>query len=193
MDKIIKIMKKPGIKNCIRINSEEDIPDFLTDAIKVDGDKLILDCIEGVETIPIGSVIAYEKLENGKINVWNKANYKETTKEVDGVFYEMPKVNLAIEITENLPETIIEELKGNLWIEDGVYVLKTDWGLSKCEPNNGYIIIYGRKENGKLDANFISKETPSFKEYYVVDENNEIIDSLEEYDMKEKLDHNIKL
>lgn len=79
-DEIVMITKKPGIKNCIRISDVKDIPDFLKDVVSVQGEELVLDCLEGKEKCPLGSVIAFEKLDNGKMNVWNKANWKETTK-----------------------------------------------------------------------------------------------------------------
>ena len=40
-----------------------------------------------------------------------------------------------------------------------------------------------KKEDGSLDANFLTKGTPSFAQYYVLDENGEIVESLEEYDL----------
>ena len=93
-EEFLSIAKKPGIKDCVRINTVGDIPDFLKEVVKIEEDSIILDCLEGKEKAPIGSVIAFEKLESGKMNVWNKANWKETTMEVDGVFYEIPKPNI---------------------------------------------------------------------------------------------------
>ena len=43
-------------------------------------------------------------------------------------------------------------------------------------------VIYGKKEDGSLDANFLTKGTPSFEQYYVLGENGEIVQSLHEYD-----------
>ena len=182
-ENVIRISKKPGIKNCVRINSEKDIPEFLKEVVKVEGENLILDCMEGEEKAPVGSVIAYEKLDSGKMNVWNKANWKETTKEINGVFYELPKINQAIKVTDTLPEEIINKLGDRFKIlEDGTLQITTSWGLASCAPYNGYLVIYGNKEDGSLDANFLSIESPSFKEYFVVDENNNLYKTLEEYD-----------
>jgi len=179
----IKITKKPGKKDCVRINTIEEIPDFLKDVVKIEDDMLVLDCLEGEERAPLGSVIAYEKLESGKMNVWNKANWKETTTEVNGVFYELPKPNLAVPVTEQLPETVVSKLGSRFQIlENGVFQIDAGWGLVTCEPNNGYLVIYGKKEDETLDANFLKKGTPSFQQYFVLDENNKIIQSLEEYD-----------
>ena len=182
---MISITKKPRRKDCVRISSVVDIPDFLNKFVKVEGDILVLDCLEGEERVPLGSVIAYEKLESGKMNVWNKANWKETTKEIDGVFYELPKPNKAVRVTEKIPQFIVDGL-GNRFsvLPDGIFQIDTGWGLVKCAPNNGYIVIYGKKEDGSLDANFLTKGTPSFSQYYVLDENDNIVQSLEEYDMQ---------
>ena len=182
---MITICKKPGVKACVRINGEDSIPDFLKSVVKIEGDSLVLDCLEGEERCPLGSVIAYEKLESGKMNVWNKANWKETTKEVDGIFYELPKPNSAVKITDTIPQSIINGL-GNRFsvLPTGEFQIDAGWGLVKCAPNNGYVIIYGKKEDGSLDANFLTKGTPSFSQYYVIDENGEIVESLEEYDRK---------
>ena len=181
----INIAKKPGIKNCVRINSEKDIPDYLKDVVRIDGDTLILDCLEGEERVPCGSVIAYEKLESGKMNVWNKANYKETTIEANGVFYELPRINKATPVLDGLSEQIMTALGDKInTLEDGSLVLTTDWGKSICAPYNGYLVIYGQKKDGSLDANFLTKGTSSFEQYFVVDEKGEFIEPLYEYDMK---------
>lgn len=182
-EEIMTICKKPEIKNCVRINGENSIPNFLTEVVRVDNDELVLDCLEGEERCPLGSVIAFEKLENGKMNVWNKANWKETTKEIDGVFYELSKPVTAVRITDTIPQNIIDGL-GNRFsiLSTGEFQIDTGWGLAKCAPYNGYIVIYGQKDDGSLDANFLTKGTPSFNQYYVLDKNGEIIQSLQEYD-----------
>ncbi len=180
---MITIAKKPGVKNCIRINSADDIPDFLKESIKVIGETLVLDCLEGEERCPLGSVIAFEQLENGKMNVWNKANWKETTKEVDGVFYELPKPNKAVRITDSIPQEIVKGLGERFSVlPTGEFQIDAGWGLVRCAPYNGYLVIYGKKEDGSLDANFLTRGTPSFSQYYVLDENGEIIEPLQEYD-----------
>ena len=182
---MITIAKKPGVKNCVRITNKEDIPEFLSGAVRIDGNELVLDCLEGEERAPIGSVIAFEKLENGKMNVWNKANWATTTIEKDGVFYELPKPYKAMEVADELPEDVVEGLGDRLsTLEDGSFQIVTDWGKAACKPGDGYLVIYGKKEDGSLDANFLAKGTPSFEQYYVLDENNKIVESLSDYDAR---------
>ena len=186
-EEMITIAKKPGVKDCVRINSGNDIPDFLREVVKVEGENLILDCLEGEEKCPLGSVIAFEKLESGKMNVWNKANWKETTREVNGVFYELPKPNIAARITDIVPQSVIDGLGDRFSIlPTGEFQIDAGWGLVKCAPNNGYVVIYGKKEDGSLDANFLTKGTPSFSKYYVLDENGNMIQTLEEYDRQKQ-------
>lgn len=182
---MIVIAKKPGVKNCVRVSKEEDIPDFLKEAIKIENDELVLDCLEGVEHAPLGSVIAYEKLENGKMNVWNKANWKETLNEMNGIFYELPKMNMAIRVTDTFPEEIVEELGDRFTVlPSGDFQIDAGWGLVSCAPYNGYLVIYGNTEDGLLDVNFLTKGTPSFMSYYVVDGNGNIVEPLSEYDAR---------
>ena len=181
---MITICKKPGIKNCVRISKEEDIPEFLKEVVQVEGDHLILDCLEGKQTVPLGSVIAFEKLENGKMNVWNKANWATTTIEKDGVFYDLPKPVKAVLLDGNLPEELVEALGDSMVYENGEYHLKTDWGVSSAAVKNGYLIIYGKKDNGQLDANILTVGTPSFDNYFIVDENGKVGEPLKEYHAK---------
>jgi len=74
--------------------------------------------------------------------------------EINGVFYELPKPNKAIPVTQKLPKSVIDSLGDRFKI----------------------------LEDGTLDANFLTKGTPSFKQYFVLNSENQIIQSLEEYD-----------
>ena len=178
---MINICKKPGIKNCVRITAEEDIPGFLKDVVRVEGDTLVLDCLEGEERVPVGSVIAFEQLESGKMNVWNKANWATTTVEKDGKFYELPKTVKAVLLDENLPEELVKQLGDAFKMQGGEYQLQTDWGVSAAAPKNGYLVIYGPKEGGGLDANILTVGTPSFANYYVVTEEGKLGETLQEH------------
>ena len=72
----------------------------------------------------------------------------------------------------------------NNTLTTGEFQIDTGWGLVKCAPNNGYVVIYGEKEDGSLDANFLTKGTPSFAQYFVVDNDGNIVQSLEAYDQQ---------
>ena len=76
---------------------------------------------------------------------------------------------------------IIENLGDNFKLENGEYHLKTDWGVSSAASKNGYLVIYGTKENGQLDANILTVGTPSFANYYVVTEEGKLGETLQEH------------
>ena len=190
-ENVIRICKKPGVKACVRINSEEDIPEFLKEVVKVDGDYLLLDSLEGMERVSLGSVIAYEQLKDGKMNVWNKANWKETTVEKDGVFYNLPIICEAVPLNKDIPSSIMNELNGRLVINGDMCSLDAKDGVQTCKIDEGYLVIHSRNEDGSIDASILAKETPSFEEYYIVNENNEFAETLKEYD--ESLDESLVL
>ena len=118
------------------------------------------------------------------MNVWNKANWATTTIERDGVFYDLPKPVKAVLLDKDLPEELVESLGDNFVFEDGQYHLKTDWGVSSADPKNGYLVIYGKKEDGKLDANILTVGTPSFAAYYLVTSDGKMGESLQEHHEK---------
>ena len=114
--------------------------------------------------------------------------------EIDGVFYELPKPNKALPVTEKLPEIIVNSLGDKFSVlDDGTYQIDVGWGLVTCAPNNGYLVIYGTKEDGSLDVNFLTKGTPSFKQYFVLNDDNQIVQSLEEYDANLETTKNKKI
>ena len=79
MSDILFIHKEAGAKkDAVRVNSEADIPEFLKGAVKVNGNKLELECVEGNETANLGAVIGYEKLErtSSGYNCWVIGNAK---------------------------------------------------------------------------------------------------------------------
>ena len=63
------IQKVPKPKDAVRINSEQDIPDFLKDTIRIEGDKIISLAAEGYNEALLGSVIGFDQhapTETGK-------------------------------------------------------------------------------------------------------------------------------
>ena len=83
-----------------------------------------------------------------------------------------------------LGHAIVEQLGDAFRLVDGEYKLKTDWGISSAAPKNGYLIIYGLKDDGRLDANILTVGTPSFANYFVVTEEGKLGEPLEEHHKK---------
>lgn len=185
MTDVIFVHKEAGAKkDAVRICKESDIPDFLSDAITVvDNDKLFLQCVEGGEMAPFGSVIGYEKTEKtfSGWNCWVIGNAATNLVEKDGVFYKKATVMKAAQVTaDSIPSFLFgADVRHN---EDGSWSIKTDWGESKGYPYKAYWILYGRKDDNIPDANILTKTEKSFKDYIVCDENGNDLGWLSELD-----------
>lgn len=183
MTKVIKIHKEAGAKkDAVRISVQKDIPDFLKDAVKIVNNSLQLQCVEGDETAPLGSVIGYEESQktSSGYNCWNIANYKTSLIEKDGVFYKKAVVYQACQVSDELPEFLNgADVRRN---EDGSWTIKTDWGESTGYPGEAYWVLYGQKEDGRPDANILTKSEKSFTDYIVCDDNGNDIGWLCELD-----------
>ena len=183
MAKIIKIHKKAGQrKDAIRITVATDVPEFLRETVKVEEGQIKLICVEGNETAPIGSVIGYEESSstNTGWNAWHIANADTNLVEVDGNFYKKATIMQAQPVSDEFPEFLKgADITHN---EDGSWSIKTDWGVSTGFPGKAYWVLYGTKEDGKPDANILTKTEKSYREYIVCDENGQDVGYLCEID-----------
>ena len=183
LDEQIFIRKQAGKKkDAIRVSREEDIPEELKGAIKIVDGMLELDCVEGVEHAPLGSVIGYEKSNNTKsgINTWHIANAATNLIEENGVFYTKATVLPAQRVGEELPKFM--EGSQVFRNEDGSWTVITSWGQSTGYPKEAYFIRYGTHEDGTPSVNILTKSEESYNAYYVCDENGNIIGQLAELD-----------
>lgn len=101
MHDMIFVHKRAGAKkDAVRISSIADIPEFLKGAVRVNGDKLEIECVEGNETANLGEVIGYEKSEktSSGYNCWVIGNAETNLIEKDGVFYKKATVKDSEEI-----------------------------------------------------------------------------------------------
>ena len=212
LDEQIFIRKLAGKKkDAIRISKEEDIPEELKNAIKIvdikdipddfldiedatekrksvierikqDGRAICLDCVEGTEYAPLGSVIGYEqsnKTESG-INTWHIDNAATNLIEENGVFYTKATVLPAQRVGEELPKFM--EGSQVFRNEDGSWTVITSWGQSTGFPGEAYFIRYGTHDDGTPSVNILTKSEESYNAYYVCDENGNIIGQLAELD-----------
>lgn len=171
MVKTIFIHKEAGAKkDAVRVSKPSDIPEFLQEAIKVVGEKLTLQCVEGDETAEFGAVIGYEKSENTSsgYNCWVIGNAETNLVEKNGVFYKKATIMKAAQVSNEIPDFLANaNIRKN---EDGSWTIKTDWGESTGFPGESYWVLYGQKEDGTPDANILTKSEKSFREYLVCDE-----------------------
>ena len=181
--KIINIHKQAGQKkDAVRVNTIADIPEFLQGTIMIEGESLILVCVEGTEKAPIGSVIGYEESSETSTgwNTWCIGNASTNLIEIDGVFYKKATVMKAQALDEEYPEFL--EGAEILHNDDGSWTIKTDWGESTGFPGKAYWVRYGTKEDGTPDANILTKTEKSYKDYIVCNDNGEDIGFLCELD-----------
>ena len=183
LDKPIFIRKESGKKkDAVRISKEEDIPEFLRGSVTIENGELVLDCVEGKERAPLGSVIGYEKSDKtaSGMNTWNIANAATNLVEKDGEFFTKATVFQAERVGSMLPSF----MKGApaALNHDGSWTVTTDWGQSTGFPGEAYFVRYGTKDDGTPDVNILTKTEESYQAYYVCDENGNIIGRLSEID-----------
>lgn len=178
----IRIHKQAGTKkDAIRVNGIADIPDFLKTSISIDGNQVKLVCVEGSETCPLGSVIGYEESDSTGTgwNCWHIANAATNLIEIDGVFYKKATVFQSAPLSDVLPDFLKgADVRHN---PDGSWTIKTSWGESTGFPGKAYWVLYGIND-GKPDANILTKSEKSYRDYIVCDEDGNDIGLLCEID-----------
>ncbi len=162
----IQKIQKP--KDAVRIASENDIPEFLRDTIRIEGDKIICLAAEGYNTSPIGSIIGYDKnapTATGK-GAWPLGEHSYVEK--DGVFYPAPEIRKAEKI-------------------EAPFSIDTKWGKQTLEVGQeGYLVT---SPNG--DRNILTLGTSSAADYMVCTEQGVNIAPLPEYARLNSEEHDI--
>lgn len=169
-------------KDAIRVYQEKDILNFLKESINIIDNKLEIDCIEGKEKADLGSVIGYEKSDVAAhgYNCWVIGNAETNLVEKNGVFYKKATIMKAKLVTDEFPEFLSgAAIRRN---DDGSWTIKTSWGESTGFPGECYWVLYGINEDGKPDANILTKTEKSFKDYIVCDDDGVDLGWLSELD-----------
>lgn len=193
---IILIKKETGKKKdafrCIGIDS---IPNFLRSSIKIQGNTIYLNALEGVEQISldIKPVIAYEKIDASKVqnanklkpnsngelwNVWWKKNADTTLIEKNGAFYTIDNPVQAQLVTSEYPIFLGELAKARLSQTKDGWDFKVSWSPNALHATNnkGYWVKYGEG-----DFNFLEIGTPSADAYILCDSQGNKICTLNEH------------
>lgn len=175
---ILKICKKSGEKVHVeRVYKDSDIPKFLKEIVKIIDGKLIVTSLEGEETAELGSFVAYEKSDSTECgyNAWIKGNALETLVKRGNDYVNKPKFVQAQLMGEDFPKLLEEAADRITKNADGSYTIITPWGKSTGYPGKAFWVLYGKNEDGSLDANILNISEESFRQYLVYDENdNEI-------------------
>lgn len=191
----IFIQKAPKKKDAVRINSAEDIPEFLRNTISIDGDEMVMHNAEGGEQrAPLGMVCGFEKSEktSSGYGMWPISDESRII-EKDGVFYAKPQVTPACPMGVEIPDWLEgAPIKKN---HDDSFTITTSWGKSTGNMMDSYWVRYGTKEDGTPDANILTKSEPSFDDYYLCTEDGQNICPLRKFDegFEYELDSNLRL
>lgn len=170
-------------KDAVRVTRKEDIPEFLRKSIRFQDDNtIVLDCVEGSELSRTGVVIGYEKSERmlSGYNCWVIGYVSTNLVEIDGVFYKKAPILKSQPVSEEFPEFLAgATIRHN---DDGSWTIKTDRGESTGFPGKAYWVLYGTKADGTLDANILTKNEKSYRDYIVCDEDGNDLGFLSELD-----------
>ena len=168
---VLKIHKQAGQrKKAIRINGADDIPEFLQGSIVIAFGRVFLDCVEGHEECPLGSVIGYERSEKtvSGWNCWCIGNADTNLIERDGVFYTKATILEATPITEEFPEL----MRGaNIWRnDDGSWSFETKYGIMEGKPFEAYWVKSGENQDGTPKGYILTRSEESLNSFLVCDE-----------------------
>ena len=181
--KVINIHQEQGAKkDAVRVSEIKDIPDFLSEAIKIVDGRIQLECVEGNQSTEPGVVIGYEKSEktSSGYNCWVIGNAAKSLVEIDGVFYKKALIYQAAPMeSDELPEFMdgLDVHKN----DDGSWTIKKSWGDQTGFPGEAYWIYHGVKEDGTKGVSILTKLEESFRSYFVCDEVGNNICKLSEY------------
>lgn len=198
-------------KDCFKFTGKGSIPAFLRNSVAVDGNDIVLRCLEGLERISKDTIaqsdcpymaIAWEKVDVaanpeakntlGSVdgvyyNVWWKKNAHETLIEKDGKFFEKAMPLVAVKCSIFRPDCL-----GNTACIDRITSERANNGLSNSlewrynvswskEPMYAKINRGFWVKYGEGDLNYLELGTESAKAYCVCDEKGNELCSLEEY------------
>lgn len=169
--------------NAVEISTLSTIPEHLRKAISIVNCELWLDNENGCMTVPMGSVICYEKsdvTESG-YNCWSIGRLGINLAKVDGIFYTKPTLIHAMLIPAK------EDVKP-VWVNacnltyngDGTVTMKTDYGQATGRVGIDFILCHGMKEDSKPQASILATYDKSYNDYIICDESGKDIGKLSE-------------
>ena len=150
------IQKVPKPKDAVRINSEQDIPDFLKDTIRIEGDKIISLAAEGYNEALLGSVIGFDQHAPTETGKGAQPLGADSIVEKAGVFYPASEIRTA---------TMIE----------GPYELDTEQGKQTLDEGKGLLVT---RPNG--DQNILNLDTSSAVDYMLCTDSGENVGTLKQ-------------
>ncbi|MBQ2835633.1 MAG: hypothetical protein IJE68_02210 [Clostridia bacterium] len=157
----------------VEISTLSTIPEHLRNAITIIDCELQLDNVEGFQTVPMGSVICYEKSDRtvSGYNCWAIGKVGIDLVKKNGIFYTKPIVIPAMLIPAK------EDVKP-VWVNscnltyngDGTATMKTDFGQVTGRIGIDFILCHGMKSDGGPAASILATYDESYNDYIICDE-----------------------
>ena len=169
MNEVILVHKQPLRANAIRISRAYNIPEFLKDSIKVNGNMIEVRSKQLSEVGELGSIVMYEKSAiSGKYNCrFFKKNDGIELIEKQGVLYNKPAILKAQLITDKFPEFLrganISRYSNYSWS------IETCSGIVKGYIGKAYWLYYGLDNTGKPVGSILRKCDIEYFNYLVCD------------------------
>ena len=170
MNEIILVHKQPLRVDAIRVRRAYNIPEFLKDYIKVNGNKIEVLNENSSEIGQLGSIVMYEQsIIPGKYNcrLLNKDDNGNFIEKY-GVLYRKPSIVKAQLVTKEFPEF----LRGaNISrYSDYSWTIETCSGIMKGYIGKAYWLYYGLDDAGKPIGGILKKYGREYFDYLVCDE-----------------------
>ena len=144
--------------------------------------KLLLDCVEGRQECPVGSVVGYEKSARTRSgwNCWCIGDVQATLVEENGLFYTRDDI-LEVELLTEMSPILLAGAE--VWRnDDGSWSYKGPWGIQTGFPGQAYWVRCGFNWDGIPKGYILTKSEESYRSFIVCDMDGNDLGYLHELD-----------
>ena len=158
--------------NFVEVYTLASIPEFLSQAIRLDNHMLWLDNVEGRKCAPLGSVICYEKSDNttSGYSCWSLGKLGFDLVKEDNIFYPKNRIIHAMLIPDKDEERPLWVIRSNLTYNgDGTVTMHTAEGDFTGRIGIDFLLCHGMKKTHI--TSLLTRHDEAYKNYIVCDEN----------------------
>ena len=180
---IIRLHTKPEAlpENVVKISTLGTIPANLREAVRIVNCRLLLDNVDGIQNVPTGSLICFEKsdLTSSGYNCWAVATPHTELITIDGVLHKKPPITHAMLIPDK------DEARP-LWVSnltyngDGTATIRTAEGAFTGRIGIDFLLCHGMKKGGRYKVSLLATYDKSYNDYLVCDETGKDLGMLSE-------------
>lgn len=167
--------------NAVEVSTLSTIPEFLREAITLENYRLLLDNAQGYKSVPLGSVICYEKSDKtlSGYNCWSIGQIDIDLVKINGIFYKKPHIIHAMLIPA-------EDEAKPVWVNsckltyngDGTATLNLENKSVSGRIGIDFILCHGMRKNGKQNASILATTDEAYNDYIVCDDSGKDIGKL---------------